>query len=164
MRFSAPLRRLFAGVVCAIALMGCRPEPVPPEAAVDAYARDGDTLSVTIGGVDEIVRLLGVDAPEQDACGADEAKARLGELTHGRALTIVHDPYADERDRFGRILGYVEVDGVDVGLQMITEGRAAAWWPRSEPEPERGRDYADAERTARDDAVGSWAMCETMGR
>lgn len=165
MRIKTLLRRLTVVLAASVALVGCQQTPPPePGTAVNAYARDGDTLSVSIGGVGEIVRILGIDAPERDMCGADEAKLRLGELTHGQTLSIVRDPVSDERDRFGRILAYVEVDGVDIGLQMITDGRAEAWWPRSEPEPARGRGYLKASKAARDDGIGSWGSCETLGR
>lgn len=130
----------------------------------DSYVLDGDSVRVTIGGVDERVRVLGVDAPEQEMCGADAARDRLRELLASGQIVVVRDAVADERDRFGRILGYLEVDGVDAGGALISEGLAAAWWPKSEPEPTRGAGYLAAQEAARSQGLGSWGLCGTIGR
>ncbi len=51
----------------------------------------------------------------------------------GRTLTV----YWDKRDRYGRFVGKVTVDGRDVGLVMAREG--FAWWYRK---------YADEQNPA----------------
>jgi endonuclease YncB( thermonuclease family) len=51
--------------------------PTPePGWMVDAVI-DGDTITVTRGGVGETVRLIGIDTPERGRCGYDEAPAPL---------------------------------------------------------------------------------------
>ena len=83
---------------------------------------DGDTLEVPNGSR---VRLIGIDTPERGACGYQGAADALRLLVEGRAVTLV--PGArDDVDRYGRLLRYVEVDGVDANLEMILSGRAIA--------------------------------------
>jgi micrococcal nuclease len=99
--------------------------PVPETDAVvllTATIVDGDTIHISDGST---VRLIGIDTPERGQCGYHEASAALAELIGARNVTLV--PGArDDTDRYGRLLRYVEVDGVDVDLKMIESGRAIA--------------------------------------
>ena len=89
---------------------------------------DGDTLVVSQGGLEERVRLLGIDTPEVDQCGYAEATAAMAGLVQGGDVTLVVGS-ADDRDQYDRLLRYVEVDvageTVDVGLRMLESGLAA---------------------------------------
>lgn len=132
---------------------------------------DGDTFTgKDPSGKKVKVRILSIDAPElahdgnKAACGSKEATARLRELIAGQQVSLVADAKADAFDRYGRRLGYVELDGRDIGLTLIEEGRVEAWYPSSEPRPERFDVYSTAERTARDQRAGSWATCPDLGR
>src|SRR3990167_10534897 len=54
---------------------------------------DGDSLQLKDG---RRIRLLGIDAPEKGRCMADEARAKLAELTKGRHVrlkNVVTDDY-----------------------------------------------------------------------
>ncbi|MEY2444352.1 MAG: micrococcal nuclease, partial [Ilumatobacteraceae bacterium] len=83
---------------------------------------DGDTIDMSDGS---IVRLIGIDTPERGHCGYDEASAVLAQLIVGQDVTLVAGA-RDNVDRYGRLLRYVEVHGVDVDLKMIESGRAIA--------------------------------------
>ncbi|WP_186814574.1 thermonuclease family protein [Actinotalea fermentans] len=89
---------------------------------------DGDTIEVSRDGVVERVRLLGIDTPERDQCGYAEATALAADLVTGREVTLVVGS-SDDRDRYERLLRFVEVsvDGVvvDVGLRQLEAGLAA---------------------------------------
>lgn len=89
---------------------------------------DGDTVEVSRDGVLERVRLLGIDTPERGECGYDEATALVGDLVTGREVTLVVGS-SDDRDRYGRLLRFVEVTVddvvVDVGLRQLEAGLAA---------------------------------------
>jgi endonuclease YncB( thermonuclease family) len=89
---------------------------------------DGDTLVVSRGGIEERVRLLGIDTPEVDQCGYAEATAAMAGLVQGVDVTLVVGS-TDDRDQYDRMLRYVEVDvagvTVDVGLRMLESGLAA---------------------------------------
>lgn len=136
-----------------------------------ASVADGDTFT----GVDEDgrrvrVRLLGIDAPEvshdgvEAECGAELAAAALRGLLSGRTVTVTGDPVADPTDRFGRVLGYVTLDGRDVARTLVETGMAAAWYPSGEPRPTRFADYRRAEQAAISAGVGLWSDCPTVGR
>lgn len=83
---------------------------------------DGDTIDVSDG---ERVRLIGIDTPEVGQCGYGDAAAVLRQLVGGRAVSLVPGA-SDDRDRYGRLLRYVEANGVDVNLMMLLSGRAIA--------------------------------------
>lgn len=87
---------------------------------------DGDTIWVGT----EKVRLVGFDTPEPEPYNArcDEeidrgkkASARLAELLATGAIDI---RYRKHRDRYGRMLGRLTVDGVNVGKALIRDGHA----------------------------------------
>jgi endonuclease YncB( thermonuclease family) len=98
------------------------PSTVAPGTVRVLSVVDGDTIDVERFGR---IRLIGIDAPERGACGHAEATAVLAWMVQGRQVTLV--PGArDDADRYGRLLRYVEVDGVDANLEMIRSGRAVA--------------------------------------
>jgi micrococcal nuclease len=132
---------------------------------------DGDTFTgKDASGKKVKVRILSIDAPEvahdgtKAACGSKQAAARLRELIAGQQVSIVADAKADAFDRYGRRLGYAELDGRDVGLTLIEEGLVEAWYPSGEPRPERFDVYSTTESTAREKRAGSWATCPDLGR
>jgi endonuclease YncB( thermonuclease family) len=86
---------------------------------------DGDTFY--LGG--EKIRIAGIDAPEThpSRCPSEEAlgnaaTARLQELLSGGAITL--SSIDRDRDRYGRLLRNVAVDGQDVGDTLVAEGVA----------------------------------------
>jgi micrococcal nuclease len=85
---------------------------------------DGDTIEVAgPDGTLERVRLIGIDTPERGECGFDAATERMRQMVQGRNVTLTPGARSD-RDRFGRLLRYVEVDGIDTGYTLIAEGLA----------------------------------------
>lgn len=83
---------------------------------------DGDTLDVA--GVGR-VRLIGIDTPERGECGYAKATDALSAQALGRQVTLLAGAQ-DDTDRYGRLLRYVIVDGVDVGLAQVEQGLAVA--------------------------------------
>ena len=90
---------------------------------------DGDTLVVRVDGREESVRLLGIDTPERSPaeCGSVAATNALAELADGRRVELVPDATQDERDRYGRLLAYVEAGGNDVGEALVRRGWAEVY-------------------------------------
>jgi micrococcal nuclease len=87
---------------------------------------DGDTVDVRrADGTEERVRVIGIDTPERGECGFEPATSAMAELVLGRRVELVAGARHD-RDRFGRLLRYVDVDGVDAGLALIEDGLAVA--------------------------------------
>ena len=83
---------------------------------------DGDTI--VISG-DERVRLIGIDTPENGQCGFDEAKQALEKLLASGSATFYSGTTSD-KDKYDRLLRYIEVEGIDIGLNLISNGFAIA--------------------------------------
>ena len=126
---------------------------------------DGDTLTVRLDdGRTETLRLIGIDAPENDApgrpagCFALEAAARTRELALQRRGVIEVD--ARERDRAGRLLGYLHLDGQERSLneQLLSEGMVL---PLSVgANTSYSDDFRAAARAAQLSSRGIWSACD----
>lgn len=87
---------------------------------------DGDTVDVRgPDGGRERVRVIGIDTPERDECGYAPAADALADLVEGREVDLVAGA-RDDRDRYDRLLRYLDVDGTDAGLELIEDGLAVA--------------------------------------
>ena len=82
---------------------------------------DGDTIELANG---EHVRLRGINTPEVGQCGFEEASAAMRRLVEGERVVLTRA--GDDRDRYGRLLRYVDVGGTDAGLRLIERGLAVA--------------------------------------
>ncbi len=95
--------------------------PPKPRTYLVAAVTDGDTLRLANG---ESVRLVGIDAPEQGRCGSVRATDLLTRLVEGQRVALAAP--VDDRDRYGRLLRYVNLGTMDAGLRMIKNGLAVA--------------------------------------
>ena len=96
---------------------------------------DGDTIDVDIDlGFDisfsSRVRLAGIDTPESRTKDLYEKKLGLESkdwlkktLEHGKTVVIKTEKM-DSSEKYGRILGWLFVDGVNLNLAMIDQGYA----------------------------------------
>lgn len=82
---------------------------------------DGDTVELGNG---ERVRLLGIDTPEVGECGYERARDRLVALVEGERVTLGESDA--DRDRYDRLLRYVDLGPLDAGLQLLKDGLAIA--------------------------------------
>lgn len=85
---------------------------------------DGDTVITSEGKV----RLIGIDTPEREECGYEEAKtAVLDLISPGDPVTLILPDGQNNTDHHDRLLRYVVTeDGVDLGMMQIEEGHAVA--------------------------------------
>ena len=97
------------------------PRPHPPRTFLVTRVVDGDTLELGNG---ETVRLVGIDTPEVGECGYDAASAALARLVAGKQVRLGMSD--EDRDRYGRLLRYVDVGSTDAGLRQIQKGLAIA--------------------------------------
>lgn len=133
-------------------------EPVNPLYPVTRVV-DGDTIVVNINGVDEKVRLIGIDTPESvhpDSTLNSELGKIASEFTtkllSGKSVTLEMD--VQERDKYGRILAYVYLDGVMVNKTLLSAGMAqVSTYP---PNVKYVEDFKALEKIARDGNVGLW--------
>ena len=107
---------------------------------------DGDT--VVIAG-DERVRLIGIDTPEKGQCGFDEAKQALEKLLASGTATFYSGTTSD-KDKYDRLLRYIEVEGIDVGLNLISNGLATARYDSRDGygPHDRENEYIDADENS----------------
>lgn len=93
---------------------------------------DGDTIER--GGIN--YRLVGFDTPETFHAKCDEER-ELGEAASRRLADLIEaghahvDPVTDRRDRYGRGLARLLINGRDVGEILISEGLARPYDGRS---------------------------------
>lgn len=113
---------------------------------------DGDTVDVRhADGTEERVRVTGIDTPERGECGFDAATDAMAALVLDRDVELPAGA-RDDRDRYDRILRYVDVDGVDAGLALIEDGLAIA---RYDSRDGYGRHPREARYVAADAATDS---------
>jgi len=91
---------------------------------------DGDTVWVRpdAGGRPVKLRLEGIDAPEICQAGGDASRAWLIKLALQKPVRVV----IHRRDDYGRGLARVQLNGEDLGAQMVRSGHAWSYrWRRS---------------------------------
>jgi endonuclease YncB( thermonuclease family) len=110
---------------------------------------DGDTLTVLRINRPEVIRLLGIDAPERGQAYGDRAKQYAATLSFGKLVTVE----AAGRDRHGRLLAEVRLpDGRSLNRELVRTGYA--WWYRRFS---ADRILAGLEANARIARRGLWA-------
>jgi micrococcal nuclease len=103
---------------------------------------DGDTVDVVLNlGFDILykcrVRLYGIDTPESRTRNLDEkargkmAGAFLKEAIDNGTKVVIQTKLKDSRGKFGRVLGDVVVDGININKSMIDHFHAAAYFGQS---------------------------------
>ncbi len=133
---------------------------------------DGDTYEIELPEGRRRIRVKGIDTPE--SAESDKAVRQAGQLgvtlpallragqsikaeartlVEGRAVTVVAPGGLLQPDDYGRLLAYVEVDGRDIGAELITRGLAYA---RGEPHP-RKSSYPELNQQARRAQRGIYA-------
>lgn len=146
-----------------IFLVGCSNIPPEfeasfiPEVATVHRIIDGDTLEVVLfDGSEETVRIIGIDTPEYGECFFEGATEYLRKLVLDMPIELQKQP-GDNRDKYERLLRYIHIDGIDIGLQLITDGYAKnyPWF-----EHPRVEEYDDAEAGAQQSGLGLWSECE----
>jgi endonuclease YncB( thermonuclease family) len=141
-------------------------EPKPPETKRD-HARvvrviDGDTVEVKLDGQKQDVRLIGIDTPEVhggEECGGDEASRSARDLLPVRSrVLLISDTSQDNKDRYGRLLRYVERFGKDVNRTQVLRGWADVYVYNDNPF-KRVKGYREAKEDARKHDRGVWGVC-----
>lgn len=134
-----------------------RPEPTSappqPQAVEVVHVNDGDTVLIQLPGAREKVRFIGINTPDDSECLYDDATNELKRLIGSGPITITPD--GSDRDRYGRLLRYVDVDGVDAGKWLLQQGLAIIF-PIGD-NVSRADIYASAEDDARVSKRGVWA-------
>ncbi len=121
---------------------------------------DGDTITVLDADkVQHKIRLAGIDAPEKKQAFGNRSKESLSALAFDKTVNVE----TDKRDKYGRQVGKVLVNGQDVNLVQVERGMA--WFYRQyqrEQSPNDRRLYEAAEDAARADKRGLWRDVDPM--
>jgi endonuclease YncB( thermonuclease family) len=115
---------------------------------------DGDTITVLTAQNRQVkVRLSGIDAPEKKQPFGTFSRQTLARQVFGQAVTVQWS----KTDRYGRVVGKIEIDGVDANLEQVREGSAWVYtqYLRELPSADRKR-YLEAERQAQFERRGLW--------
>lgn len=129
---------------------------------------DGDTLHLAAPDSAEAVtkvRLIGIDAPEMGTRSknrmyfAKEATAFAGRMVRDSEVTVYLDERSESRDRYGRLLAYIELpDGSFLNEDLLLEGYAYADLRFRHSYYQR---YQQLEASARALRAGLWADVKT---
>lgn len=116
---------------------------------------DGDTLVVNVGGSEETVRLIGINAPETEECWAAQAAAELSRLApEGSPVGLTAD--VSDRDPNGRLLRYLWTpERVLVNEELVRRGAALA--VRYPPDTAFADRLEAAQAQAEAAGIGIWA-------
>ena len=123
---------------------------------------DGDTIEVQFNNQTETVRLIGIDTPETVdprkpvQCFGKEASDKAKSLLNNQTVKLEPDIAQGERDKYGRLLRYVFLDGVNFNQLMISTGFAHEYTYRSNPYKYQ-IEFRQAEQDARNGKKGLWA-------
>lgn len=133
-------------------------------------ALDGDTIEVIVGAGratrPETVRMLGVDTPEThhprkpvECFGPEAAAYTAGRLRPGDRVRLEQD--VERRDRYGRLLAHVVVDGHRFGDELLRLGYARLLVIA--PNGRHAREMLRVELEARAERRGRWGACGSGG-
>ncbi len=82
---------------------------------------DGDTLYVLDANYEQPkIRLTGIDAPERRQAYGLASRKHLASIVAGQQVTVEYQ----KRDRYGRIVGKVLLDGINACLEQVKAGFA----------------------------------------
>lgn len=110
---------------------------------------DGDTVTVlTPNNAQVKIRLAALDAPELKQAFGARSKQSLADMVYGKNVEVS----GSRKDRYGRTLAKLWLDGVDINLAQIERGLAWHYLRY-----DKNRAYTKAENDARAAQVGLWA-------
>ncbi len=140
-------------LVCLLLALACTANAETITGRVVGVA-DGDTITVLDANkVQHKIRLSGIDAPEKKQPFGNRSKESLSELAFDRTVNVE----TSKRDRYGRQIGKVLINGRDVNLVQVERGMA--WFYRKyqrDQSPNDRRLYEAAEDAARAGKRGLW--------
>lgn len=124
---------------------------------------DGDTTVLRIDGKEKKVRFLLVDTPETvnpktkvQTFGLEASKRTKELLSTASEITFEYDS-GDKTDRYGRVLGYIFVDGTLLQKTLVSEGLARVAYVK-EPNTKYLLELEEAQEKAKNESLGIWSI------
>lgn len=123
---------------------------------------DGDTIKVLIGNKEEKVRFLLVDTPETvsprvgvQPFGKRASNYTKNLLTKGTKVQIEKD--VSERDKYGRLLAFVYVNGQMINKLLLEQGLARVAYIYA-PNTRYVDEFREIQDKARNEKKGIWSV------
>lgn len=113
---------------------------------------DGDTIQLANG---DVVRLIGIDAPEKDQPYYAEVMEQMKKL-EGKIVRMEKDQ--TNKDRYGRYLRYIFLDDKFVNLELVRGGLVYVYIVS--PDRKYESELVEAEISARTNGIGIWRKSE----
>ena len=146
--------------------------PVLPERTGPVYTVtrvvDGDTVVVRHRGKTEKVRLLHVDTPEsvhpdpaRNSSLGKAASAYTRSRLLGKQVSLAFGP--ERRGRYGRLLAYVILDGINVNLELVRRGWSP-YYTKYGKSRTLHNEFTAAQRMAKSNAFNIWAPASGYDR
>lgn len=141
-------------------LVGCSTSSVEEKSKVTNVV-DGDTLDVMINNKEERIRLLLVDTPETKHPSkpvqpfGPEASQFTKDTLEGKEVTVELD--VSERDKYGRLLAYVWIDGKMFNKMLLEKGLARVAYVYA-PNTKYVDQFYEIQKKAQKEGVGIWSI------
>ena len=124
---------------------------------------DGDTTVLKIEGKEQKVRFLLIDTPETvkpntkvQPFGLEASKRTKELLSTAAEITFEYDQ-GDKKDRYGRALGYIFVDGTLLQKTLVSEGLARVAYVK-EPNTKYLLELEEAQEKVKNESLGIWSI------
>ncbi|MDK6961364.1 thermonuclease family protein [Klebsiella michiganensis] len=124
---------------------------------------DGDTTVLKIEGKEQKVRFLLIDTPETvkpntkvQPFGLEASKRTKELLSTAAEITFEYDQ-GDKKDRYGRALGYIFVDGTLLQKTLVREGLARVAYVK-EPNTKYLLELEEAQEKVKNESLGIWSI------
>ncbi|MFZ3613178.1 thermonuclease family protein [Enterococcus faecalis] len=124
---------------------------------------DDDTTVLRIDRKEQKVRFLLVDTPETvnpktkvQPFGLEASKRTKELLSTASEITFEYDS-GDKIDRYGRVLGYIFVDGTLLQKTLVSEGLARVAYVK-EPNTKYLLELEEAQEKAKNESLGIWSI------
>ncbi|MCP1515565.1 thermonuclease family protein [Pseudomonas rhodesiae] len=116
--------------------------------ALTVAVLDGDTVEVLTEQHKKIrIRLAGIDAPEKSQAYGQRSKQNLASMVAGKSVDVIDHG----SDQYGRTVGSLFVDGLDVNAEQVKAGYAWVYTRYN-----RDSMLPTLEENARRDQLGLW--------
>ena len=143
-------------VIAGAAAQPSAPPPAPASRSANSHmwrvvgVHDGDTLTcLDENNQQQKVRLAEIDAPELGQDFGKVSREALASMVFGKTVEVVDDG----KDRYGRWIGHVLVNGTDVNREMVATGNAWHYAAYS-----KDKSLAQLQSDARARQIGLWAQ------
>jgi len=114
---------------------------------------DGDTLTLLVDQTPHKIRLAAIDCPEAGQPWGSRARQALADKVFRKQVVVE----VIDKDRYGRLVGTVRLDGRDINREMVSEGHAWAYRQYL-----HDNSLLELEAEAKSAGIGLWSLAEAV--